>query len=115
MNRPITYWSGAHSCGDAHHNCTFVRLSARTREDVQGVGTSIHILEGHKRRAMQQSPCSRTTAPNLLICRRYPLLLVECLLHATMISWHFPVWKQIPPLRRLSRYPQIIRSHSSTL
>lgn len=35
-NRLIACWSGAHSCGDAHHNCTFVRLCAQAREDVQG-------------------------------------------------------------------------------
>jgi len=37
INRTIASWSGAHSCGDAHHNCTFVRFHARAREDVQGV------------------------------------------------------------------------------
>ena len=34
-NRTVASWSGAHSCGDAHHNCTFVRFCARAREDVQ--------------------------------------------------------------------------------
>ena len=37
MNRTVASWSGAHSCGDAHHNCTFVRLCAWAREDVQGM------------------------------------------------------------------------------
>ena len=36
INRTIASWSGAHSCGDAHHNCTFVRFCAQGREDVQG-------------------------------------------------------------------------------
>ena len=46
MNRPVACWSDAHSCGDAHHNCTFVRFCARAREDVQGVGrTSSHAYQ----------------------------------------------------------------------
>ena len=36
-DHPLVCRSGAHSCGDAHHNCTFVRFCARAREDVQGV------------------------------------------------------------------------------
>lgn len=39
MNHPVACRSGAHSCGDAHHNCTFVRLCARGREDVQAWAT----------------------------------------------------------------------------
>jgi len=39
MNRTVASWSGAHSCGDVHHNCTFVRFSARAREDVQAWAT----------------------------------------------------------------------------
>ena len=35
INRTVASWSGAHSCGDTHHNCTFVRFCARAREDVQ--------------------------------------------------------------------------------
>ena len=59
-NRLVACWSGAHSCGDADHNCTFVRFYAWAREDVQGVGTHIRILGRRKRRATQQSPCTPT-------------------------------------------------------
>ena len=47
INRTITSWSGAHSCGDAHHNCTFVRFCARAREDVQArARTPSHAYQG---------------------------------------------------------------------
>jgi len=62
-NRTAASWSSAHSCGDAHHNCTFVRFCAQVREDVQGMGVSIRILGRRKPHAMQQSPCTHTTAP----------------------------------------------------
>ena len=52
MNRTIASWSGAHSCGDVHHNCTFVRLCARAREDVQGIDQAqITTMLKHRFRA----------------------------------------------------------------
>lgn len=65
-NQLVACWSGAHSCGDAHHNCTFVRLCARPREDVQGVG--VHILHSYECLALLGGfddlvPLSLTEAP----------------------------------------------------
>ena len=79
-DHPLVCRSGAHSCGDAHHNCTFVRFCARAREDVQGMG--VHILRGRTSYLATLSrfddlvPLSFTEAPLACHHEGCPLMLL---------------------------------------